>query len=109
MSPSGLSFAWLTSLPPNSILYWADLENQFHQFFYFGVYENKLLDLASLMQRNDESIASHIKRFRETKNWCYSLALSYFYLTILAYQILLLLTPFLDTCRDQRQKRTEVA
>ena len=30
MSLSGSAFAWFTSLPANSILYWADLEKHFH-------------------------------------------------------------------------------
>ena len=30
LSLSGLVFAWFTTLPANSILYWADLERQFH-------------------------------------------------------------------------------
>ena len=30
LSLSGSAFAWFTTLPANSILYWADLEKQFH-------------------------------------------------------------------------------
>ena len=30
MSLSGSAFTWFTTLPSNSILYWADLEKQFH-------------------------------------------------------------------------------
>ena len=45
LSLSGSAFAWFTTLPANSILYWADLERQFHQFFYFGITELKLTDL----------------------------------------------------------------
>jgi hypothetical protein len=33
LSLSVSAFAWFTTLPANSILYWADLERQFHQFF----------------------------------------------------------------------------
>jgi hypothetical protein len=36
MSLSGSAFTWFTTLAANSILYWADLEKQFHQFFYSG-------------------------------------------------------------------------
>jgi len=57
-------------------LYWADLEKQFHQFFFSGVIELKLMDLTSLRQRNDESVAAFIQRFRYVKNRCYSLILS---------------------------------
>jgi len=76
LSLSGSAFAWFTTLPANSILYWADLERQFHQFFYSRITELKLTDLTSLRQRNDESVAVFIKRFRDVKNRCYSLILS---------------------------------
>ena len=73
---SGSAFAWFTTLPANSILYWADLERQFHQFFFSGVTDLKLTDLTGLRQRNDESVAAFIQRFRDVKNRCYSLVLS---------------------------------
>ena len=76
MSLSGSAFTWFTTLPANSILYWADLEKQFHQFFYSGVCEMKLIDLTSLMQKNDESVAAFIQRFRDVKNRRYNLVLS---------------------------------
>jgi len=76
LSLFGSAFAWFTTLPANSILYWADLERQFHQFFYSGITELKLTDLTGLRQRNDESVASFIQRFRDVKNRCYSLVLS---------------------------------
>ena len=76
LSLSGSPFAWLTTLPANSILHWADLERQFHQFFYSGVTELKWIDLTGLRQRNDESVAAFIQRFRDVKNHCYSLVLS---------------------------------
>ena len=76
LSLSGSAFAWFTTLPANSILHWADLERQFHQFFYSGVTELKLTDLTGLRQRNDESVATFIQRFRDVKIQCYSLVLS---------------------------------
>ena len=76
MSLSRSAFAWFTTLPAKSILYSADLEKQFHQFFYSGVCEIKLIDLTSLRQRNDETVAAFIQRFRDVKNRCYSLVLS---------------------------------
>ena len=36
----------------------------------------KLIDLTSLRQRNDESVAAFIQRFRDVKNRCFSLVLS---------------------------------
>ena len=89
MSLSGLAFAWFTTLPSNSILYWADLEKQFDQFFYSGVCEMKITDLTRLSQRNDESVAAFIQRFRDVKNRCYSLVLSDHQLAELAFQGLL--------------------
>jgi hypothetical protein len=60
LSLSGSAFAWFTTLLANSILYWANLERQFHLFFFVGVTELKLIDLTSLRQRNDESVAAFI-------------------------------------------------
>ena len=66
-----------------------DLEKQFHQFFYSGIEEMKLIDLTNLRQRNDESVAAFIQRFRDVKNWCFSLVLSDQKLAEVAFQGLL--------------------
>jgi hypothetical protein len=76
-------------LPANSIIYWADLEKQFHQFFYSGIEEMKLTDLTNLRQRNDDSVTVFIQRFRDIKNWCFSLVLSDQQLAEVAFQGLL--------------------
>ena len=68
LSLSGSAFAWFSTLPANSILYWADLERQFHQFFFSGITELKLTNLTGLRQTNDESVAAFIQRFRDVKN-----------------------------------------
>ena len=60
MSLSGSAFTWFTTLPANSIIYWADLEKQFHQFFYSSIEEMKLTNLTNLRQTNDESVAAFI-------------------------------------------------
>lgn len=80
---------WLTSFPANSIIYWADLEKQFHQVFYSGIFEKKLSYLTSLSQRNDETVATYIHRFWDVKNRCNSLALLDYHLVDLAFQGLL--------------------
>jgi hypothetical protein len=49
----------------------------------------KLIDLTNLRQRNDGSVASFIQRFREVKNWCFSLVLSDQQLAEVAFQGLL--------------------
>ena len=76
MSLSGSAFTWFTTLLANSIIFWADLEKQFHQFFYSSIEEMKLTDLTNLRQRNDESVAAFVQRFRYVKNRCFSLVLS---------------------------------
>jgi hypothetical protein len=63
-------------LPANSIIFWADLEKQFHQFFYSGIEDMKLTDLTYLRQRNNEWVAAFIQRFRDIENWCFTLVLS---------------------------------
>ena len=49
----------------------------------------KLTDLTNLRQRNDESVAAFIQRFRDVKNWCFSLVLSDQQLAEVAFQGLL--------------------
>ena len=49
----------------------------------------KLTDLTNLRQRNDESVATFIQRFRDVKNRCYSLVLSDQQLAEVAFEGLL--------------------
>ena len=86
LSLSGLAFTWFSSLPYNSVNGWADLEKQFHSYFYSGIHEMKLSDLTAIQQRHDESVQDYIQRFRETRNRCYSLALTDSQLADLAFQ-----------------------
>jgi len=88
-SLSGSAFTWFISLPPNSVITWADLEKQFHKYFFSGVHEKKITDLVKLRQRNDESVESFVQRIREIKNKCYSLVLDDRQLADLAFQGLL--------------------
>jgi hypothetical protein len=83
------TFTWFISLPPNSIITWANLEKQFHKYFFAGVHEKKLTDLVKLRQRNDESVESFVQRLRDVKNKCYSLVLDDRQLADLAFQVLL--------------------
>jgi hypothetical protein len=48
LSLTGTTFAWYTTLPPNSILSWRDLEQKFHEYFFSGDYELDLVDLVAL-------------------------------------------------------------
>jgi hypothetical protein len=86
---SGSAFTWFISLPPNSIITWADLEKQFHKYFFTGIHEKKLTDLVKLRQRNDESVESFVQRLRDVKNKCYSLVLDDRQLADLTFQGLL--------------------
>jgi len=85
-SLSGSAFTWFISLPPNSVITWADLEKQFHKYFFSRVHEKKLIDLVRLRQHNDESVESYVQRLRDVKNNCYSLVLDDRQLADLAFQ-----------------------
>ncbi|RLN16563.1 putative retrotransposon gag protein [Panicum miliaceum] len=89
LSLSGSAFQWFTTLPPNSIVTWADLEKQFHKYFCAGVHKMKLSDLTSLRQRSDEPVTNYVQRFREVRNKCYTLALTDAQLSDIAFQGLL--------------------
>jgi hypothetical protein len=88
-SLSGSTFSWFTSLPANSIIKWFDLEQQFHNYFFFGIHEMKITDLTRLKQRNSETVVGFIQRFREVRNKCYSMNLGDKQLVELAFQGLL--------------------
>jgi hypothetical protein len=44
-SLSGPAFSWFTSLRTNSIIKWSDLEQQFHNYFFFSIHKMKIMDL----------------------------------------------------------------
>ena len=48
LSLTGMAFSWFSSLAPNSIRNWAQLEHKFHDHFFSGETEAKLLDLHRL-------------------------------------------------------------
>jgi len=84
-SLSGSAFTWFISLPPNSVITWADLEKQFHKYIFSRVHEKKIADLVRLKQCNDESFESIVQRLREVKNKCYSLVLDDWQIADLAF------------------------
>jgi hypothetical protein len=57
-----------SSLPANSIITWADVEKQFHKYFFSGVQEMKLIDLTALKQRNNEPVSNFVQRFRDIRS-----------------------------------------
>jgi len=81
----GSAFTWFTSLPPNSVITWADLEKQFHKYFISGVHEKEITNLVRLRQHNDELVESFVQRLQDVKNKCYSLVLDYRQLADLAF------------------------
>jgi hypothetical protein len=68
LSLIGTAFAWFSSLPAHSIYGWEPLEQKFHEHFYSGTIEAKLLDLTSVKQTHDESVSDYFKQFKEIKN-----------------------------------------
>jgi hypothetical protein len=86
LSLSRPAFSWFSSLEPNSITGWDELDNKFHAYFYSGIGEKKIIDLTSMRQRNNESGSEFIQRFREVRSCCYSLNLSDGHLAELALQ-----------------------
>ena len=65
LSLSGPAFRWFSSLEPNSISGWVNLENKFHVYFYSGIGEKKITDLTSMRQKYNESGSEFIQRIRE--------------------------------------------
>ena len=76
LSLSGAAFTWFISLPPNSVFTFADLEQKFHDYFFTGETELKFSHLTSVKQKIHEGVSEYIRRFRDTRNRCYSLTIS---------------------------------
>jgi hypothetical protein len=51
------------------------LEQKFHAHYFSGSNEKKLIDLATLRQRHNETPMEFLRRFRETRGMCYSMNL----------------------------------
>jgi hypothetical protein len=85
LSLSGTVFIWFTSLAPNSIFTWAQLEQKFHEYFYSGDTDLRLSHLTVIKQKHNESATKYIRRFWDTRNRCFNLNISDKDLTDLAY------------------------
>jgi hypothetical protein len=72
---TGPAFTWFSSLPPQSIDTWKDLEQKFHAHYFSGSTEKKIIDLATLRQRHNETPMEFLRRFTEVKGMCFSLNL----------------------------------
>jgi hypothetical protein len=85
LSLSGTAFTWFTSLAPNSIFTWAQLEQKFHEYFYSDNIELRSSHFITIKQKNNEYVAEYIRRFRDTRNQCFNLNISDEDLAELAY------------------------
>jgi hypothetical protein len=70
-SLTGPAFGWYTSLRPDSIRTWKQLEEQFHIQLHSEAAEAGIADLAQVRQKRGETVAEYIQCFREVKNRCY--------------------------------------
>jgi hypothetical protein len=68
----GPAFGWYTSLGPDSIRKWKQLEEQFHIQYHSEAAEAGIVDLAQVRQKRGEIVVEYIQCFREVKNRCYS-------------------------------------
>ncbi|KAK1663277.1 hypothetical protein QYE76_051436 [Lolium multiflorum] len=75
-SLTGSAFGWYTSLPPNSIRTWKQLEEQFHEQYHSEASEAGIADLAQVRQKRGETVSEYIQRFRTVRNRCYSVHVS---------------------------------
>jgi hypothetical protein len=75
LSLTGSAFQWFTSLPPQSVDTWRELEQKFHAHYFSGSTEKKLIDLTTLKQRHNETPLEFLRIFREVKGMCFSLTL----------------------------------
>jgi hypothetical protein len=53
-----------------------ELEQKFHDHFFFGDYELDLVYLVALRHGKDELVNECIQRFRDTRNWCFQIHLA---------------------------------
>jgi hypothetical protein len=86
----GTALARFTSLAPNSIFTWAQLEQKFHEYFYSSSTELRLSHLIAIKQKHNDTAADYIRRFRDTRNWYFNLNISDKDLAVLAYSRLAL-------------------
>jgi hypothetical protein len=59
-SLTGPAFGWYTSLGPDSIRTWKQLEEQFHIQYHSEVVEVGIADLARVRQKRGETMAEYI-------------------------------------------------
>ena len=67
LSLTGTAFSWFSSLSPNLVRTWNELEQKFHDHFYIGENAAKLIDLTSVRLGRDESISDYFKKLKKLK------------------------------------------
>ncbi|XP_058778195.1 uncharacterized protein LOC131652365, partial [Vicia villosa] len=68
--PSSLTknaFTWFTTLPPQSVFSWSQLERLFHEQFYMGQSKISLKELAGVRRKGTETVDDYLNRFRLLK------------------------------------------
>jgi hypothetical protein len=85
LSLFGTAFTWFTSLAPNSIFTWAQLEQKFYEYIYSSDTELRLSHLTAIKQKHNEHVTDYIRRLRDTRNRYFNLNISDKYLADLAY------------------------
>lgn len=66
------AFTWFTTLSPNSILNWDQLERTFHEQFFRGETRVSLIDLINIWRFHTKSIDDYLNRLRRMKETCYT-------------------------------------
>ena len=64
------------------------MEQKIYEYFYSGDTELRLSYLTAVKQKHNEPVAKYIRRFRDTRNWCFNLNISDKDLAVLAYSVL---------------------
>jgi hypothetical protein len=67
LSLTGTAFAWFSSLANNSIDSWDQLEQKFHDHFFSGSYQLKLIDLTSVLQSKEDSASVTLSALKKLK------------------------------------------
>ena len=62
-SLTGATFTWYSSLPPNFVQSWADMECLYHDKFYKPQPESSILDQLGIKQQANEVVIEFLQRF----------------------------------------------
>jgi hypothetical protein len=76
LSLTSTAFAWFSSLPPNYIDSWDQIEQKFHDHYFSGSYQIKLTDLTLVTQSKEELVSDYLKSYKEHENYCFNLSLT---------------------------------